>query len=346
MKKLICIILALAITAALPFSAFALTLDSGIEALKAEFVQAEGPVAGDYSVDYSYFSPVKENDVTKYPLVIWFHGMGDGSEPGAPVKKSNVAYWASGEFQARFDPAGGAFILAMRSREEDGIYWSDAMLEPVRAAVDEFIAANKSNIDLSRIYAGGYSMGGKMTLKAAVAYPEMFAAIFPICPAWSPSTDLTALIADIPVWLISGKADPLVNYHLSVTPTWEKIIEESNVAGECRFSSLAKVCYPDGSRTSSSHHAWFAVNYDLFSIENGDYPHMSTVDGNGNSVELEYPNGMIAWLSAHTSDYDGAPGNGKGNITDSMETENLFPTENITYFLKNVFAKFLALLPC
>ncbi|MBO5410152.1 MAG: hypothetical protein J6A60_02715 [Clostridia bacterium] len=346
MKKLICIILALAITAALPFSAFALTLDSGIEALKAEFVQAEGPVAGGYSVDYSYFSPVKENDTVKYPLVIWFHGMGDGSEPGAPVKKSNVAYWASDEFQARFDPAGGAFILAMRSREENGIYWGDAMLEPVRAAVDEFIAANKANIDLSRIYAGGYSMGGKMTLKTAVAYPEMFAAIFPICPAWSPSTDLTALIADIPVWLISGKSDPLVNYHLSVTPTWEKIIEESNVAGECRFSSLAKVCYPDGSRTSSSHHAWFAVNYDLFSIENGDYPHMSTVDGNGNSVELVYPEGMIAWLSAHTSDYDGVPGNGKGNITDDMETENLFPAENITYFLKNVFAKFLALLPC
>ena len=346
MKKFLSVILAIAIAAILPLSAFAASLEGGIDALKTEFKQTEGPVAGDYSVDYSYYSPVKENDTEKYPLVIWFHGMGDGSEPGAPVMKSNVAYWASDEFQARFEPSGGAFILAMRSREENGIFWSDDMLEPVRAAIDEFIDQNGANIDLSRIYAGGYSMGGKMTLKAAVAYPEMFAAIFPICPAWSPSTEAATLIADIPVWLISGKTDPLVNYHLSVTPTWNKIIETTNVAEECRFSTLAKVCYPDGSRTSSAHHAWFAVNYDLFSIENGNYPYMSTVDGNGNTVTLEYPEGMISWLSSHTSDFDGAKGNGTGNVTSELETENMLPAENIIYFFRNLFAKLAAIFAC
>ena len=344
MKKFISVILALTCIFSLCTSAFAVSLDGGIEALRAEFVAGEGPVEGGYSIDYSYFSPVKENDTAKYPLVIWLHGMGDGSEVGKPVKKSNVAYWASDEFQARFKPAGGAFILAARSREENGHFWSDDMLEPLRAAIDDFIAKNKENVDLTRIYIGGYSMGGKMTLKMAVAYSDMFAAAFPICPAWSPSEELCEYIADVPVWLTSSKRDPLVNYYMAVTPTWEKIVAASNNPENCRFSTLTKVCYEDGTKTSSSHHAWYAINHDMFSAENGAYPYMSTVDGNGNTVELAHPDGMISWLTSHTSDYDGTPIEGKGNIKPGDKTENMIDVNGIFDFFKLLFrALFMAL---
>lgn len=334
MKKVISLILAIALVFSTPAFAFAASMSGGIDALKAGFKAGEGPVEGDFSIDYSYYSPVKENDSKKYPLVVWLHGMGDGSETGKPVLKSNIAYWASDEFQARFAPAGGAFILAARSREENGHYWSDEMLEPLRAAIDDFIAKNKDNIDLTRIYVGGYSMGGKMTLKMAVAYSDMFAAAFPICPAWSPSEELCKNLADIPVWLVSSTRDPLVNYYMGVYPTWEKIIAASSGPENCRFSTLTKVCYEDGTKTSSSHHAWFAVNHDLFSAENGDYPYMSTVDGNGNAVTLTYPNGMISWLSSHTSDYDGTPIEGTGNIRPEHNTENLLDVNGIFDFLK------------
>jgi len=346
MKKIFSFILATVIALTACLSAFAVSLESGMEALVQQFKFGEGPVVGDYSVDYRYFSPVKENDSAKYPLVIWLHGMGDGAEDGTQVSKSNVACWASDEFQARFEPAGGAFILAARSREENGIYWSEDLIEPLRAAIDGFISENKTNVDLSRIYIGGYSMGGKMTLNMAVAYPEMFAAIFPICPAWAMPEEMAQHLADIPVWLVSGTMDPLVNYHLSVTPTWNKITENSNVAEECRFSTLSVVCYPDGSRTSSSHHAWFAVNNDLFSAENGDYPHMETVDGEGKIVELTYPDGLISWLSAHTSDYDGAAGEGKGNLEGVEDSGNIFSFENLKYFFRNLLVKIAFILPC
>jgi hypothetical protein len=152
-----------------------------------------------------------------------------------------------------------------------------------------------------------------MTLKMAVAYPELFAAIFPICPAWTPSTDALKLIADIPVWITSGKLDPLVNYFFSVTPLWENITEAHNSPADCRFSSLTFVKYPSGNPTSSSHHSWFAVNYDMFSSDNGDYPYMKTVDGNGNTVTLTFPDGMISWLSGYTSDFDGSAATDGGN---------------------------------
>jgi len=344
MKKITAIILSLTLFFSFIVSSNALSIEGGIDLLKNEFVADEGPIVNGYSVDYSYFSPVKENDATKYPLVVWLHGMGDGAEPGLQVKKSNIAYWASDEFQARFDPAGGAFILAARSREEDNIFWGNQMIEPLRAAIDEFIAENKNNIDLSRIYVGGYSMGGKMTLKMAVAYPEMFAAAFPICPAWSPSEELCEKIADMPIWITSSTRDPLVNYYLAVSPTFERITAASNVAEDCRLSTLTKVCYEDGKGTSSSHHAWFAVNHDMFTYLNGDYYNMSTQNGLGEEVKLEYPNGMISWLTSHTSDYDGAPATGTGNLTSDTQTDNLIHCDGVIGFFELIFDAVLKIL--
>lgn len=337
------VLLATILVAAYPVSAGALSIEGGIEPLKEQFVFGEGPVAGGYSIDYRYFSPVGEDDTTKYPLVIWLHGMGDGAEEGAQVAKSNIAYWASDEFQSRFEPVGGAFVFAARSREENNIFWGNELIEPLRAAIDDFIEKNKENIDLSRIYVGGYSMGGKMTYKMAIAYPELFAAAFPICPAWSPADEKLEKIADIPVWLTSSRRDPIVNYYLCVSPTWDRLVEISNVAEECRFSTLTKVCDEDGSATASSHHAWFAVNHDMFSDADGDYPYMTTVNGLGENVALEYPDGMISWLCSHTSDYDGAKGEGLGNVSLDDST-NLIEYDGFAGFVELLFNAILKFL--
>ena len=331
-KKIVAVLLALMCIVTLPLTVSALSINDGLDSLKAQFVFGEGPVVGDYSVDYRYFSPVRAGDATKYPLVVWLHGMGDGAEDGVQVKKSEIAYWASDEFQSRFKPAGGAFILAARSREENGKFWDNDMLEPLRAAIDDFIAKNKANIDTTRIYVGGYSMGGKMTLKMSVAYPEMFAAAFPICPAWSVPTEYADVLSDLPLWFTSSRRDPLVNYYLAVTPTWQRIMAESNVAEDCRFSTLTKVCYANGKKTSSAHHAWFSVNYDMFTTENGDYHNMTTVNGLGESVTLTYPDGMISWLSQFTSDYDGTPIEGKGNLEGKNNTDGMVYFESICDF--------------
>ena len=55
--------------------------------------------------------------------------------------------------------------------------------------------------------------------------------------------------------------------------------------------------------------------------DNGAYPHMATVDGNGNEVVLSYPEGMIAWLMAHSSHYNPE--------TDNSEIKPVFNILNI-----------------
>lgn len=314
--------------------ATALPLSAGIEKLQEQFAYGVGPETEGITIDYRYYSPAADGDA-KYPLVIWLHGLGEGEYEGKQVINNDIAYWTSAEFQTRFTGSDGAFILAARAPEDIGIHWGDSTVYPLRAAIDDFIAQNKSNIDVSRIYVGGFSMGGMMTLKMCVAYPDMFAAAFPICPAWTPTEEDMALIADIPVWITSGVFDPLVSYANSVVPTWENIIKTNNQPELCRFSTLEIVTYPTGLPTSSSHHAWFAVNYDMFNINNGDYQFMSTVNGLGEEVELEYPNGMISWLSQFSSDFDGSTATDSGNIDPNG---SVYDGVSITTILMNIIS--------
>ena len=350
LKKIIAFVLsALMLFGAISVVAFAdeekqLTLADGIDELQEQFVYGEGPETNGYTIDYRYFSPVKENDETKYPLVIWLHGMGEGAYEGKQIINNDIAYWTSAEFQSRFTGAEGAFIFAPRSLEEKGMFWDDTLIFPLRSAIDAFIAENAENVDLSRIYVGGFSMGGKMTFKMAIAYPDFFAAAFPICPAWKPAAEQTALIADMPIWLVSAKSDPIVNYSYSVQGAWENVISTNNNPELCRFSTLAKVKYPDGSSAISSHYAWFAVTYDMFSIENGDYPEMSTVNGKGETVTLTYPNGMISWLSQFTSDYDGTPATDSGNIVVDENSSGLLSKETLDFFFGQIIDFFKKIL--
>lgn len=315
-----------------------------IDVLRESFVFGKGPETGGYAIDYRYFSPVKENDETKYPLVVWLHGMGDGAYDGRQIERSDIALWASEEYQSRFKQSGGAFIFAARSVEEEELYWTDELIYPLRAAIDDFISKNRANIDVSRIYVGGYSMGGKMTLKMAVAYPEMFAAIFPICPAWTPDKAATAKIADIPVWLVSGANDPLVSYFTMTMPTWKNIISQTNNAENCRFSTLSITAYSNGLPTSSGHHSWFAVNADMFSSKNGDYPNMKTVDGNGNKIKLTYPDGMISWLSGFESAYDGSAATDGGNTEAHGAGSSMNIFETLISFFRNFFEYLFSLI--
>ena len=301
-----------------------------------------GPETDGYTLDYQYLSPAVPGDTKKYPLVVWLHGMGNGSKPEAPLSGSYIANWGTWELQQRFKDSSGAFILIPRSLEEDGIFWEDCLIRPLRATIDDFIAKNRDNIDVSRIYIGGYSMGGKMTLKMAVAYPEMFAAAFPICPAWVPDKAAAEKIADMPIWLTSGKKDPLINYYLMVKRAWRNISSESNIPEECRFSTLSKTLNPDGTRAPSGHHSWHSVNYDMFSSTDGDYPCLSTVDGNGNKVTLTYPDGIISWLSEKTSDYDGSPATDDGNKEAYDYTLKLDLVINVVRNIKKVIAMIIA----
>lgn len=303
MKKFLCLLLSLVMAFSCCVLASADEAQAQVDMLKTLFTAGQGPRVNGYAIDYVSYSPVKsEADGEKYPLVIWLHGMGEGAEPGAQIEQNNFPLWASEELQSRFKGTGGAYLLAARSVEEEGLYWSNELIIPLKAAIDSFIEANAEHIDISRVYIGGFSMGGKMTLKMAASYPNFFAAAFPICPAHEFTAEELSTLGNMPIWISASKYDVLAGYHTYTADIWDKLTDISKVKSDCRISIFGQVCYPDGTKTESNHHAWFAVANDMFTYAGGDYYNMETYDADGNKLTLEYPDGMISWLSAYSRD--------------------------------------------
>lgn len=245
----------------------------------------------------------EEPAAKKYPLVVWVHGKSHGYYEGYQIESNDIANWASEEYQARFGEVGGAYIMAVRAPEDKGVSWNEDLVKPLKYAIDDFVLKHSDTIDPTRIYIGGFSLGGMMTFEMAVAYPEMFAAIFPICPYIVVEESEAERFSSVPVWLVSGKRDPLVSYNLKTVKNWNAVVNTTEVRESSRFSTLEKVRNPDGSSAPTAHYSWVAVTGDMFSSTNGSYPYMSTVSATGKTVTLIYPDGMISWLSDFSSEY-------------------------------------------
>ena len=318
MKKILCVFFSVIMALSCVSVAFAADVTKLGDYID-KFEYGEGPEVDGLKIDYMSFSPEAEEG-TKYPLVLYFHGMGQGKKSGDQISENYFPFWASDELQAKFNN-GGAYLIAFRSHEENKECWDDKYIKSVKAAADEFIEKNKDSIDLTRIYVGGFSMGGKMTLKMMTSYPKFFAAAFPMCPAYFPSDEQYEAIADMPTWLFTSKYDVVAGYHSTGKVVWEKICKFTNCPENCRFTLFGKVCYPDGKKTPSNHHVWFAVSNDMFTYDGGKYPNTVTTDANGKELELVYPEGVISWLNQFTSDYDGTD-DGFTNLAEKNKTND------------------------
>jgi poly(3-hydroxybutyrate) depolymerase len=101
------------------------------------------------------------------------------------------------------------------------------------------------NVDPSRIYLMGHSMGGGGTWYLAIKNPTLFAAIAPAAPAIYTSPDALTAIRDIPVTVVQGDQDALVN--VNITRQWVAKMKELGmthnyieVAGGDHMAVIAK----------------------------------------------------------------------------------------------------------
>ena len=318
-----------------------LPVSSGIEALRDEFELGKASEGNGYALDYAYYSPVGTNDNTKYPLVIFLHGIGHGSSEGSQLADSDMPYWASSELQSRFDDSQGAFILLPRAPEDEIVYWSNSLIEPLYNVIRDFIKEHGDNIDTTRIYISGSSQGGAMVWKMCKAYPGLFAAAFPLAATqFDLDADDVKQCSSTAFWIIASKKDLFVNYSLCTMRVWNNLCKYNDHPENCRLSSFGEVTNPDGEASSDNHHLAKVITYDLFTLQNESYPNMEVVDGLGNEIELQYPDGLISWMSAIHSDYDGSEFNGsgtyEGNFFSPVLDRGLYVLLKVVNIIQNI----------
>ena len=174
----------------------------------------------------SYAPEIVEDENASKPLVIWLHGAGEGGEDTTiPLLGNEAANLVSDEYQEFFGE-NGAYVLVPQNKtvwmDVDGTrtYASDVedsngesyYTEALMALINDFVKNNPS-IDQNRIYIGGASNGGYMTVNMAASYPEYFAAAFPICapylPEWITDERVDAMLG-VPIWFTHALTDAVV----------------------------------------------------------------------------------------------------------------------------------------
>ncbi len=182
---------------------------------------------------YAYYAPMVEPD-SLHPLVIWIHGAGEGGEdPTIPLLGNKVTALFGDAFQSVM---GGAYVLVPQTPDfwltynENGD-WQDnpgvssvynaTLMELIRSFID-----THPGVDEDRIYIGGCSNGGFMTMDMVLTYPDFFAAAYPICEAYRDSgiTDEQLQgIRDLPIWFIWAANDDTVVPETFEIPTVDRL---------------------------------------------------------------------------------------------------------------------------
>ncbi|MCL2647889.1 MAG: prolyl oligopeptidase family serine peptidase [Phycisphaerales bacterium] len=153
--------------------------------------------------DYKYLVRLPKNYDTdkaqKYPLILYLHGSGERGENLSIIKNNPV-------FRFMSEHSDLPFIVVAPQCPSD-TWWKPLLLKSLLAEVSE-----KYRVDPDRIYLTGLSMGGYGTWQTAMWYPELFAAIVPICGIGD-AADMSR-IKNLPTWVFHGDADPLVPFEL------------------------------------------------------------------------------------------------------------------------------------
>ena len=190
---------------------------------------------GDISMKYAYYEP---DDDKKSPLIIWLHGVGEGGRDTTITTLGNrVGALIEDKIQNKF---GGAYVLVPQSPTMwmdctgNAEYTNDGKAIYTKSLFNliKYYVDSNERIDRNKIYIGGCSNGGYMTIKMLFQDPEYFAAAYPICEAyndsWISDEEITS-IKNVPIWFTYAKNDRGVDPNENSKATIDRLIKAGNV---------------------------------------------------------------------------------------------------------------------
>ena len=195
------------------------------------FKEATYENEGDISMSYAYYEPQEDNK--KNPLIIWLHGAGEGGYDTQIITLGNkVGALIEDNIQSEF---GGAYVLAPQSptmwMDQGGKQYtqdgSSIYSKSLMNLIKHYVNTN-DDIDTNRIYVGGCSNGGFMTMSLILDNPEYFAAAYPICEAyndsWISEEELEG-IKGLPIWFTYAMNDSTVDPETTSISTISRLID-------------------------------------------------------------------------------------------------------------------------
>ena len=258
-----------------------------------------------------------KDDGVQNPLIIWLHGQGEGgTDVDIALVGNEVVALNRADIQAYFTTEGGAdgaYVLAVQCET----YWMDGgdntnsggdlvsryteiLMDTIRAYLER-----NPDVDQNRIYLGGCSNGGYMTMNLLVTYPDVWAAAYPNCEAYAWSVyarddsgayaydenggyvateqrwmtdEKIQAICGIPIWFVHASTDPVVVPQMFSMPTYRALLRAG--AQNTWFSLFETVeGTDDPSVTYLGHFAWvYTFNNQVTGVQDREAIASSTDD--------------------------------------------------------------------
>lgn len=203
------------------------------------------PVNGDINLTYAAYEP-EVNDMNKKPLIIWLHGGGEGgTDPTIPLAANKAVNFASEEIQDIYNDAyvlipqtptrwmhPGAneseFEHLPQDSAENGRPYTSKYTKALMNLIDNYVKSNMG-IDRDRIYVGGCSNGGFMTVRLGIDYPDYFAALYPVCQGMTydylTDEDVNKLVNQN-IWFVAAATDSTLPPPDYTLPLYDRLIKE------------------------------------------------------------------------------------------------------------------------
>ena len=148
---------------------------------------------------FPFVEYVSDNKDEKLPLIVQLHGAGERGSGNDDLKLVERLGFSNVISEISVN------CRIVMPQCPEGTFWVaklESLIEFIEQIIEEY------NVDTSRVYLTGLSMGGYGTWYTAMARPDLFAAIAPVCGggmAWN------ADVLTMPVWAFHGSDDNVVS---------------------------------------------------------------------------------------------------------------------------------------
>lgn len=174
---------------------------------------------GNTTYPYVVYLPRNYERTRSWPVILSLHGIGERGSDGHRAMQIGVPK------SIRSGPER-VTAIAVFPQAPQGTTWLGPTADAAMLALDRSIA--EFNGDQGRVYLTGLSMGGYGAWHLALAHPDRFAALVPVCggilpqptasvlqsPLTMQATDPHAFVAHalrhVPIWIFHGAADQTI----------------------------------------------------------------------------------------------------------------------------------------
>ena len=280
---------------------------------KGEFTGKFTGKPGDVTLTYASYEPwsLKADGVAN-PLVIWLHGGGEGGvDVSITLLGNEVVALIRPEIQSHFTTEGGengAYVLSVQcptmwmgtSKGFGHGDYPSLYADVLKSCIDEFVDQHP-DVDRNRIYVGGCSNGGFMTMHMLIRNPRYFAAAYPTCEAYTDQyiseSEIKAL-AEENIWFVQSYDDTTVDAKTHCIPTFQRLVKAgAQNVWMSMFESVVGMDTPG--MPIMGHFAWCYVFNDAVTMsqEQTDGDVKPTNNGGGTVAPQGHAN-LFEWMNA------------------------------------------------